>query len=226
MNKYKTIVLFIFLLFSPLMAQVPLPVEVQYFSAEQESKYIKVLWGTATEEENHGFNIERADVSMNFSTVGFVYGHGTSYAPIDYSFIDTTVVTSGTYTYRLEQIDNNGGTKYHNTLAVVKYTTAVEKTETIHPAEFNLSDNYPNPFNPSTTFSFSIGIASHVELSVFNMLGQETGCFIDEYMLPGSYKISASFDGMHLSSGTYICRLVCAYKGGTYVNSKKLLYLK
>jgi hypothetical protein len=83
-----------------------------------------------------------------------------------------------------------------------------------------LYQNFPNPFNPSTTIRFTLPERQYLVLTVYNSLGQEVTKLIDQELEPGHHEIR--FYASHLSSGVYIYRL----QAGEYVESKKLLLLK
>jgi len=84
--------------------------------------------------------------------------------------------------------------------------TGVEETEQVQlPEEFGLKQNYPNPFNPTTTISYDIPKATHVRLSVFDMLGREVAVLVDGMKQPGSFK--ATFDGKQVASGIYFYKM-------------------
>lgn len=85
---------------------------------------------------------------------------------------------------------------------------------------FDLHQNYPNPFNPSTTICYSIPENGLVQLSIYNVLGQQVASLINKEQSKGNYKVE--FDASSLSSGIYFYRL----KSGNFVNTKKLLFLK
>jgi acid phosphatase len=85
---------------------------------------------------------------------------------------------------------------------------------------FSLSQNYPNPFNPSTLIRYHILRASHVNLAIFDQLGQKVAALVDELQDPGDHKVR--FDGTGLASGVYFYRL----RAGDYVATKKLLILR
>lgn len=87
-------------------------------------------------------------------------------------------------------------------------------------AKFRLSQNFPNPFNPSTTISYSIPKQSHVEMRLFDMLGREVATIVSKEQSAGDYKVQ--FDGSSLPSGVYIYTL----QAGQFRDSKKLLLLK
>ncbi len=73
------------------------------------------------------------------------------------------------------------------------------------PLEFELSRNYPNPFNPSTTIKFSLPTTSSVKLSVFNILGEEVQIIVNETKEAGIYTIN--FNAAELNSGIYFYKL-------------------
>ncbi len=73
------------------------------------------------------------------------------------------------------------------------------------PEVFTLEQNYPNPFNPQTTFVFSLPIASHINLSIYNILGQKVTAVLDQRISAGKHSIK--FDASDLSTGIYFYRL-------------------
>ncbi len=83
-----------------------------------------------------------------------------------------------------------------------------------------LHSNCPNPFNPSTGISFSLPHACHVNLQVFNIMGQRMGTLINRQMEAGNHTVT--FDGSKVASGVYLYRL----QAGDFVESKKMLLVK
>jgi carboxypeptidase T len=83
------------------------------------------------------------------------------------------------------------------------------------PEQMQLDQNFPNPFNPTTTIRFAIagvvalsgseGPATKVRLAVYDLLGREVAVLLDEMKEPGRYQ--ATFNGQKLSSGVYLCRM-------------------
>lgn len=94
------------------------------------------------------------------------------------------------------------------------------------PAEFILSHNYPNPFNPTTTINFSLPVEGQVKLTIYNLLGQEVRTLVSSAMEPGTYKsIWNSRDnfGRRVTSGIYFYRLVVDNK---VITTHKMVLLK
>lgn len=73
------------------------------------------------------------------------------------------------------------------------------------PAEYSMSSNYPNPFNPSTNISYQLPVDGIVKIAVFNVLGQEVASIINEFKPAGYY--SVIFDASNLPSGIYFARI-------------------
>ncbi|MFQ6008288.1 MAG: T9SS type A sorting domain-containing protein, partial [Candidatus Zixiibacteriota bacterium] len=104
-------------------------------------------------------------------------------------------------------------------------TDVDDEPQNLLPSEYTLSQNYPNPFNPRTTIEYSLPARSHVELTVYNILGQKVRTLIDKDQNAGRYTVpwDATDDlGNEVASGVYLYRL----KAGEVTVSKKMLLLK
>lgn len=91
--------------------------------------------------------------------------------------------------------------------------------------EYKLFQNYPNPFNPITNIEFSIPLRVHVELTIYNVLGQRIKTLIKEALPEGKYKIQwngTNDYGVSVSNGLYIYEL----KANNVIKSKRLSLLK
>lgn len=85
---------------------------------------------------------------------------------------------------------------------------------------FELGQNFPNPFNPTTTISYQMPEAGFVSLKVYDMLGREVSTLVNEYKTQGSYSIN--FNASSLTSGVYVYQL----KANGFTASKKMSLLK
>jgi len=82
----------------------PLPVELVSFTAKLNKNDVLLLWTTATEVNNYGFEVQRAHLrskernyaGANWESLGFVEGHGNSNSPKNYSFVDSKTLSGKT----------------------------------------------------------------------------------------------------------------------------------
>ncbi len=92
--------------------------------------------------------------------------------------------------------------------------------ETNYINTFQLSDNYPNPFNPGTRIKYNLPLTSQVIIKVFDVLGNEIETLVNEEKLAGTYEVS--WIASNLSSGIYFYQL----QAGSYIETKKMILLK
>jgi hypothetical protein len=141
-------------------------------------------------------------------------GVGSEPATAGTEFTDLNVLAGGYFTvtsYRgafdpalsMDQQWTSGWTNFDPQNTV--YTTDVKVIDAQIPGSFQLRQNFPNPFNPSTTIRFSVPTSGHVSLKVYNLIGQQVATLVDEVLPVGAYE--ATFDGVSLPSGVYIYRL-------------------
>jgi hypothetical protein len=190
---------------------MPVPVELTSFTASANSSGVVLNWTTASEINNHGFEIERSKDNETFYSIGFVQGTGTTTEAQSYSFIDD-IEYSGvkTYYYRLRQVDLDGRSQYSEVVTV----------DFDIPRDFVLSQNYPNPFNPSTTITYALPTQSPVVIKIYDLTGQEVITLVDEVKEAGTYEIN--FDALNFSSGVYIYQM----RAGDFTSVKKMSILK
>jgi hypothetical protein len=179
---------------------LPLPVELVSLKTERRSSIVRLLWGTATELNNYGFEIERSwitdhsSAAREWKSIGFIGGAGTSNSPRSYEFTDHQASEGAVY--RLKQIDRDG--KF-------VYSAEVESASPA-PSVFNLMQNYPNPFNPATTITFTVPSNGRATLKIFTSIGQEVAALFDGEAKVGVYN-TVSFNASGLASGVYYSRL-------------------
>ncbi len=189
----------------------PLPVELISFYAETEGNNIKLVWETATELNNYGFEIEQKFETGNWKKIGFIFGHGNSNSPKHYSFINKNPGYGKSF-YRLKQIDFDGAFDYSDSVEVSSIKL-IQDT-------FILKQNYPNPFNPETVISYQLLEFSNVELRVYDILGNKVATLINEEKHPGSYDII--FNASNYPSGVYYYQITI----GKFSETRKMILLK
>jgi hypothetical protein len=96
----------------------------------------------------------------------------------------------------------------------------VEGEDVQIPIKYSLEQNFPNPFNPSTTIRYSLPEESYVKLVVFNMLGEEIISLVNTTQKAGRYEVT--LDASDLATGVYIYSLETT----KFTQSKKLLLMK
>ncbi len=120
-------------------------------------------------------------------------------------------------------IDKKTGWAVGNNGLILKYNSTTdinEKNLNIIPNNFTLDQNFPNPFNPTTTINYAVPKASKVTIKVYDVLGNEVASLVNEEKNAGSYSIN--FSAAKLSSGTYFYRMTA----GSFAETKKLILLK
>ncbi len=106
-------------------------------------------------------------------------------------------------------------------------TTSVHDGQNGRPAAYSLHQNFPNPFNPTTTIRFDLPVRSNVVLKVFNVYGQEVGTLVNGQREAGTS--SVAWDGSGLASGIYFYRLQATSADGraqSFTETRKLLLIK
>ena len=135
----------------------------------------------------------------------------TSGTPNDFYGICFSNANTGT-------IVGAGGTILNTTNGGVSFVEEEQIDEI--PVEFLLSNNFPNPFNPSTKIKYSVPLSSNVELKVYDVLGNEIETLVNEEKLVDSYEIT--WNAGQLPSGVYFYQL----KAGDFISTKKMILMK
>ena len=141
---------------------------------------------------------------------------------------------NGTFTPAGDQMSgtwnaNIKGTICSGNWGPVGPATSVEDESGL-PKQFALEQNFPNPFNPSTTIKYELPTSTVVRLSVFDMLGREVSVLVNDRRDAGVHEVKFSAkggsasggDGSSLASGLYFYRL----QAGDFVSTKKLVLLR
>lgn len=105
-----------------------------------------------------------------------------------------------------------------NLIAVKDSPTVVEDYEPLQ--DYNLAQNFPNPFNPVTIIKYEVPKISNVKIEVFDLLGRVIKVLVDEQKTAGRYEIK--FDASSLASGIYYYRIIA----NEFVQTKKMMLIK
>ncbi len=128
-------------------------------------------------------------------------------------------LSTGLKTDTLKILSTNSSLPIIHTLRGLGQNPVNVKEEEII-TEFSLSDNYPNPFNPTTTIEYAVPHYSLVTIKVYNLLGQEVRVLVNEHKEMGRYQVS--FDGKNLTSGIYFYSM----QAGSFNQVKKFILIK
>ena len=112
------------------------------------------------------------------------------------------------------------GTDDHGVWRRVRPGVVSVQTESEILRDYHLAQNHPNPFNPTTTISYTIPSDGFVNLSVYNTIGEEVRTLVNEFKEAGSH--NENFNATGLSSGIYFYKL----KAGNFVQTKKMILMK
>jgi hypothetical protein len=107
-----------------------------------------------------------------------------------------------------------------DTLWIVVASPTSVRDKTWPLKNYMLGNNYPQPFNPSTTIQFTLPHESHVTLKIYNLLGQEVRTLVNDTRTAGTYNVE--FDAAKLTSGIYFYTL----QAGRFVQTKKMLVIR
>jgi hypothetical protein len=216
------------------LTDIPLPVELSSFNAIAGIGTIKLSWETESEINNEGFEVYRSaeeegeyGLLDSYKSNNELIGQGNSSTKHEYSYIDNTIVQSQTYWYKIADVDVNGVKTFHGPISV-DFTSDNLFADNIIPTEYNLYQNIPNPFNPSTRIVFDIPdseINTQVQINIYNSLGKLVKKLYQGNTLAGQYSVtwdSKSEFGYQMPSGVYFARL----SAGSFTKTIKMTLLK
>jgi len=134
------------------------------------------------------------------------------------TYTDADISLAGDYYYQVAAVDIHGNQSAENQVAYVEILTAVDAAAL--PAKFTLHRNYPNPFNPATTFKYSLPIQQLVNLSLYDLNGRLIETLINSEKPAGTHQIK--WDASAYGSGIYLYR----FDAGEYHKSGRCILIK
>jgi len=209
----KRLTTFLFLLTSTvLFSQTTHDVTVQSFSFTPQSLTITVGDIVRWTNISGTHNVKADDNSFTSGSA----------APAPWEFTHT-FTAAGNNPYYCEPHQGMGMTG----TIIVQDPVGVSDDELIAET-FDLKQNFPNPFNPSTNIQYRISTRSFVSLKVFNILGDEVASLVNEEKDAGIYNVS--FNATDLSSGMYLYKMQAgnpsAGSGQGFVETRKMILMK
>lgn len=184
---------------SPSRSPVPLPVTLVAFTAVQREFDVLLEWATASEDNNHGFEVEVSEDARNFRKIGFVESKAVNTQLKQYyRFRDTGINEAGTRYYRLRQLDLDGTSTYSDSKAV-----------SFNKPNVKLSA-YPNPFADVVTLELEALKAQDLLLTITDSQGKR--------LYERKVRLEKGFVKMHLDLSTLSASSV--YFLTVYYNNK------
>jgi hypothetical protein len=137
---------------------------------------------------------------------------------VDNAYTSTQMTYMGAYW----QGDMTSGRTAHfdNLKVKVSIPTGNTQISSEIPSEFKLHDNFPNPFNPSTTIKYDIPKSSFVKLAVYDITGKEVALLVNNNLQAGKYEVK--WNGANQSSGVYFVRI----EAGSFSRNVRMVLVK
>ena len=129
-----------------------------------------------------------------------------------------TLTAPGPGTYTVNAGFKNPNRRWDSVMVDINVTDIGENAS--NPSLYKLYDNYPNPFNPSTTLRYSLPEASLTSIKIYDAVGKEVAVVVNEMKTAGTYQIE--FNAVGLSSGIYYYSI----QAGTFSETKKMILMK
>ncbi|OYU97078.1 MAG: hypothetical protein CFE21_01965 [Bacteroidetes bacterium B1(2017)] len=169
--------------FSPSWANGPLDVTYNSFEGTLFNNQVNLTWSTASETNNKGFDVERSLNGVDFETIGFVAGNGTSSKVRNYQFITENKGSEISY-FRLKQLDFDGQFEYSKIISIKNEEISIEIT--------------PNPFADEITINASAP-SQVINAEVIDITGK--------IKMSESNEGSVNIDTRNLAQGIYFIRI-------------------
>jgi hypothetical protein len=212
-----------------------LPVTLSSFTAEFSNNGVNLHWTTQSEVDVLGYEIQRAlSEDGPFTTIASyrdyaeLRAQGNYSAKTDYQFTDGTITPGFTYWYKLISHDLDGSRQTFGPISVSVQNNADIQPGSV-PGQYQLEQNFPNPFNLSTEIRFGIPKTTKdvqpVNLSVYDMNGKKIVELLDAPLSAGSYRVfwnGTDATGKVVPTGIYFYRLSTPQ----FVQARKMLLVK
>ncbi|HPG40294.1 MAG TPA: FlgD immunoglobulin-like domain containing protein [bacterium] len=191
-------------------SDLTLPVSLVSFTAGVQGNAVVLKWQTASETDNLGFILERAEGNgawlplASYKTDAALKGQGNKSTTTSYVWNDAAVTAGKQYRYRLGDV---------NTAGVVTMHSPITVTTTALPQSTAMLNAYPNPFNPETTVKYTLHQDAQVTITVYDLLGRKVKTLIDEQQPAGAYQAvwnGTDAVGAKAASGAYLVRMETA----------------
>ena len=171
----------------------PLPVDLLHFRAlaNEGAQQIELLWATASETNNKGFEIQRSTDGYDFQTIAWKDGQGTTVQNVNYTFYDKAVAPGQLYYYRLRQVDFNEDFTF----------SAIQSASlTLKPTTIRI---FPNPTPDKVQIVLDPNFQGKVSLTLYNSTGQ----LLEQQQFQAEGQTQLELDLSKQAEGVYFLQL-------------------
>ncbi|NWF91108.1 MAG: putative Ig domain-containing protein, partial [Ignavibacteriaceae bacterium] len=142
------------------------------------------------------------------------------------AFEDSLLSDTTTYTYRLKAFNSFTQSSYSNLVSITTVISAIVREIGFEiPKDYALEQNYPNPFNPSTTIRFGLPTSAHVEIKLYNAIGQEVELILNADLDAGVHE--TILNANQLASGIYFYMIKAqGVNGNNFTATKRMILMK
>lgn len=207
-----------------------LPVQLSSFTAVLSShEYVQIAWTVQSETSHQGYNILRAEtpelsqaIILNPELITDGQVNGTQ---VSYLFRDQEIEPEHSYYYWLSSVATSGISTYFGPLEIYVTADPNDPSNPGIPLVTELLNAFPNPFNPSTTISYSLAAGADVSIDIYNSRGQKIRTFQRSHSNMGRFQViwdGKDSRGNTCASGVYLYRM----SSGSYSASQKMIILK
>ena len=190
--------------------------------ADGDSLHFRVEIAT---DENFSNSVYGSPFRSTFNPTGFNPSPPLAEATGSCSFAFQLLLPDGDYWWRVTAYDGKVYGDSSETWKFIITPTSTENRKDQIPKEFTIYPNYPNPFNPTTTITYSFPKASNVKLQIFDLNGRSLRLLVNDKQPSGIHSVqwdATDEKGTRVTSGIYICSLIV----GEIVLNQKLILVK
>ena len=197
-------------------------VQISSLDAQVTDSLVVLSWHTVWERNTARFDVQRRLTGplapdSAWVVIGSVVAADTSTVERSYAFTDTLSGVAEAV-YRLMIEGKTGDPVYSHELRVT--LLGMERDASVIPDVYALQQNFPNPFNPSTTIAYDLPHTTFVTLTVYDCLGRQVAELVRREMPAGRHLVHMDASG--LASGVYLCRIQAA----EFTGSRKMLLMR
>ena len=187
----------------------PLNLTVNYI---EDNRSIQLKWDAVNLAQSYRVNRSYSSTEDNQQI-------NMSYPDIDsLEYFDYDLLPNITYSYTVQALLNG---IYHERSVVATITTGILD----YPNNYKLDQNFPNPFNPTTSINYDLSNDSYVTLDIYNISGEHINSLVDETQEKGSKIVQwkgVNKKGEKVNSGIYFYKL----QANDFTKTKKMILLK